>query len=262
MDDAACAVRAESTAAMLRSSAKINVDSGRSGADLQAVDPVPFPERVSAFPSSGKGTGSAASNCRAACRNNGPLVSRPARMPMRVVRRRAMTTVDIPPRRRPTGTNNSSTKAGRHAEPYPVQECSALCRGDVRAGRLRWRVVRRRSQTAEDRTAAILEESGGGGTGQTPAYKILATNDLGMHCVDADFSVFSILPPYNVVNAQVIRTDSAGKPVARERQRRDAELLGDRRRQRIDQQPQCRQDQFLAVRGAGLRRESRSRARA
>ncbi len=54
--------------------------------------------------------------------------------------------------------------------------------------------------------------SGGGGTVQTPAYKILATNDLGMHCVDADFSVFSILPPYNVVNAQVIRTDSTGKP--------------------------------------------------
>ena len=36
-------------------------------------------------------------------------------------------------------------------------------------------------------------------------YKVLATNDLGMHCVDADFSVFSILPPYNVVNAQVVR---------------------------------------------------------
>lgn len=51
----------------------------------------------------------------------------------------------------------------------------------------------------------------GGGTGQT-GYKILATNDLGMHCVDADFSVFSILPPYNVVNAQVVRTDGAGNP--------------------------------------------------
>jgi hypothetical protein len=44
-------------------------------------------------------------------------------------------------------------------------------------------------------------------------YKILATNDLGMHCVDADFSVFSILPPYNVVNAQVVRRTSTGKPV-------------------------------------------------
>ncbi len=43
-------------------------------------------------------------------------------------------------------------------------------------------------------------------------YKVLATNDLGMHCVDADFSVFSILPPYNVVNAQVVRRATTGKP--------------------------------------------------
>jgi hypothetical protein len=43
-------------------------------------------------------------------------------------------------------------------------------------------------------------------------YKVLATNDLGMHCVDADFSVFSILPPYNVLNAQVVRRSSTGKP--------------------------------------------------
>ena len=56
---------------------------------------------------------------------------------------------------------------------------------------------------------------GGGGTPNPVAYKILATNDLGMHCVDADFSVFSILPPYNVVNAQVVRTDSSGKPSLR-----------------------------------------------
>jgi hypothetical protein len=44
------------------------------------------------------------------------------------------------------------------------------------------------------------------------SYKILAANDLGMHCVDADFSTFTILPPYNVVNAQVVKTDGSGKP--------------------------------------------------
>jgi hypothetical protein len=43
-------------------------------------------------------------------------------------------------------------------------------------------------------------------------FKVLANNDLGMHCVDKDFSVFSILPPYNVVNAQVVGQDSTGKP--------------------------------------------------
>lgn len=54
--------------------------------------------------------------------------------------------------------------------------------------------------------------SGGPGTGGLSNFKVLANNDLGMHCVDKDFSVFSILPPYNVVNAQVIGQDASGKP--------------------------------------------------
>ena len=36
-------------------------------------------------------------------------------------------------------------------------------------------------------------------------YTVLAANDLGMHCADQDFRLFSILPPYNVLNAQVLR---------------------------------------------------------
>ena len=41
-------------------------------------------------------------------------------------------------------------------------------------------------------------------------YRVLGANDLGMHCMDREFSVFSILPPFNVVNAQVLyRTPSA-----------------------------------------------------
>jgi hypothetical protein len=39
-------------------------------------------------------------------------------------------------------------------------------------------------------------------------YKVLAANDLGMHCADLDDQIFSILPPFNVVHAQVIRTDT------------------------------------------------------
>ncbi len=35
-------------------------------------------------------------------------------------------------------------------------------------------------------------------------YTLLAWNNLGMHCMDSDYSIFSILPPYNVVNAQLI----------------------------------------------------------
>ncbi len=41
---------------------------------------------------------------------------------------------------------------------------------------------------------------GQGGTG----YTIVGWNDLGMHCIDNDFSVMSILPPYNDIHAQVM----------------------------------------------------------
>ena len=45
------------------------------------------------------------------------------------------------------------------------------------------------------------------------AFKVFANNDLGMHCVDRSFAVFSILPPYNVVDAQVVALQSSGPPV-------------------------------------------------
>ena len=49
-----------------------------------------------------------------------------------------------------------------------------------------------------------------GGGGQPPPsvsgdFTILAANDLGMHCADLDYQIFTILPPFNVVHAQVIR---------------------------------------------------------
>ena len=44
-------------------------------------------------------------------------------------------------------------------------------------------------------------------------YALLAWNDLGMHCVDGkDYSVFSILPPYNNLHAQLVNK-STGKQV-------------------------------------------------
>ena len=54
--------------------------------------------------------------------------------------------------------------------------------------------------------------SGNGGGTTTPVnngtYTLLAWNDLGMHCMDGkDFSVFSILPPYNNLDAQLILKD-------------------------------------------------------
>ncbi|MDX2200059.1 MAG: cytochrome c3 family protein [Phycisphaerae bacterium] len=36
-------------------------------------------------------------------------------------------------------------------------------------------------------------------------YVVIAYNDLGMHCMDADYSVMSILPPFNTFRAQVLK---------------------------------------------------------
>lgn len=44
-------------------------------------------------------------------------------------------------------------------------------------------------------------------------YTLLAWNDLGMHCMDGiDFSVFTILPPYNTLHAQL--KDKTGKLIS------------------------------------------------
>lgn len=48
--------------------------------------------------------------------------------------------------------------------------------------------------------------------GTTGSYALTAWNDLGMHCMDADYSVFSILPPYNNLHAQLVNA-STGKLV-------------------------------------------------
>jgi hypothetical protein len=43
------------------------------------------------------------------------------------------------------------------------------------------------------------------------AQTLVGWNNLGMHCMDDDYSVFSILPPYNVIDCQLI--DSQGRLV-------------------------------------------------
>lgn len=46
--------------------------------------------------------------------------------------------------------------------------------------------------------------SGGAGGGTTSGVALLAWNDLGMHCMDKDFAVFSLLPPFNNLHAQLV----------------------------------------------------------
>jgi len=43
------------------------------------------------------------------------------------------------------------------------------------------------------------------------SWTLVGWNNLGMHCMDSDYSVFSILPPFNVVNAHLI--DANGRLV-------------------------------------------------
>ena len=42
-------------------------------------------------------------------------------------------------------------------------------------------------------------------------WTLVGWNDLGMHCMDADYTVFSILPPYTTIHAQLM--DPSGQPV-------------------------------------------------
>jgi len=35
-------------------------------------------------------------------------------------------------------------------------------------------------------------------------YTLIGWNNLGMHCMDADYTVFSVLPPYNTIHAQLV----------------------------------------------------------
>ena len=38
------------------------------------------------------------------------------------------------------------------------------------------------------------------------SWTLVGWNNLGMHCMDADYAVFSLLPPYNTIHAQLIDT--------------------------------------------------------
>jgi PKD repeat protein len=64
-------------------------------------------------------------------------------------------------------------------------------------------------------TAALVLASGmaaaQSGWSATTGWTVTGWNNLGMHCMDSDFSVFAILPPYNTIQAQVV--DASGNLV-------------------------------------------------
>jgi hypothetical protein len=66
--------------------------------------------------------------------------------------------------------------------------------------------------TVRDSKYAVVVDVTVSATGTPPtaggSFTLLAWNDLGMHCMDGDFSVFSILPPYNNLHAQLVDSGS------------------------------------------------------
>jgi hypothetical protein len=66
-------------------------------------------------------------------------------------------------------------------------------------------------------------------------YQVFAFNDLGMHCYDGDFSVFSLLPPFNVIHSHP-------------RLQRVQEY-----HQRVQPPHRGSQNQFLGLRGVAFR---------
>jgi hypothetical protein len=48
----------------------------------------------------------------------------------------------------------------------------------------------------------------------TSAYSLVAWSELGMHCIDGkDYSIFSVLPPYNIIHAQLLKRGEPPVPV-------------------------------------------------
>jgi hypothetical protein len=48
----------------------------------------------------------------------------------------------------------------------------------------------------------------------TSAYTLVAWSELGMHCIDGkDYSIFSVLPPYNIIHAQLLKRGEPPVPV-------------------------------------------------
>ena len=65
----------------------------------------------------------------------------------------------------------------------------------------------------DGRTTVSVPVTVTGAVAAAGRYSLIAWNDLGMHCVDGrDYSVFSILPPFNNLHAQLVNA-STGKVV-------------------------------------------------
>lgn len=113
-----------------------------------------------------------------------------------------------------SGSFGVSNAAGRVSISAPNSAiASATLSGSVI--QVKAKAVGSTSMTVRDRTRTVVVQitvqavtNTAGGTTTQGGFTLLAWNDLGMHCMDGDYSVFSILPPYNNLRAQLVNNSS------------------------------------------------------
>ncbi len=85
--------------------------------------------------------------------------------------------------------------------------------GTLAAGTYTGSVVVNSSTNSVTVPVTLTISSSGGGSGGS-GYALLAWSELGMHCMDGkDYSVFSVLPPYNTIYAKLLTTGNQPVPV-------------------------------------------------
>jgi hypothetical protein len=90
----------------------------------------------------------------------------------------------------------------------------AVSPGTLAAGTYTGSVVVKSSANSVTVPVTLTITSGGGGGGGG-SYALLAWSELGMHCMDGkDYSVFSVLPPYNTIYAKLLTTGNQPVPVS------------------------------------------------
>lgn len=77
--------------------------------------------------------------------------------------------------------------------------------GDLWAGAAYYAAVQSRDTTGLSQYSNLITIIIGNSPPLSGSYQVFGANNLGMHCYDSDFSIFSILPLFNIVNAQVIQ---------------------------------------------------------
>ena len=105
----------------------------------------------------------------------------------------------------------SAGPGGLHLEQRALRRV-ASCSGPVANGAAintsstgtKWFAVNAVDQAGDATVASLSYAVSGSTPSATAGTRLLAWNDLGMHCADSDFSVFTLLPPFNNLNAQLV----------------------------------------------------------